>query len=53
MFYQIKKNAKYQININGDKWIKEININVPLPKEIKAKNMDIVLDDKKLKIAIK
>ena len=32
---------------------KEININVPLQKEIKAKNMDNVLDDKKLKVAIK
>ena len=33
--------------------IKEITINVPLPKEIRAKDMDIVWDEKKLKVAIK
>ena len=37
----------------GQMDIKEITINVPLPKEIKAKNMDIVWDEKKLKVAIK
>jgi hypothetical protein len=37
----------------GQMDIKEITINVPLPKEIRAKDMDIKYDDKKLKVAIK
>ena len=37
----------------GQMDIKEITINVPLPKEIRAKDMDIKYDDKKLRVAIK
>ena len=37
----------------GQMDIKEISINVPLPKEIRAKDLDIVWDEKKLKVAIK
>ena len=37
----------------GQMDIKEITINVPIPKEIRAKDMDIVWDEKKLKVAIK
>ena len=33
--------------------IKEISINVPLPKEIRAKDLDIKWDEKKLRVAIK
>ena len=37
----------------GQMDIKEISINVPLPKETRAKDMDIKWDEKKLKVAIK
>ena len=37
----------------GQMDIKEITINVPLPKEIRAKDMDITWDEKKIKVAIK
>ncbi len=37
----------------GQMDIKEISINVPLPKEIRAKDLDIKWDEKKLKVAIK
>lgn len=37
----------------GQMDIKEITINVPLPKEIRAKDMEIKWDSKKLKVAIK
>ena len=37
----------------GQMDIKEITINVPLPKETRAKDMDITWDEKKIKVAIK
>ncbi len=37
----------------GQMDIKEITINVPLPKETRAKDMDISWDEKKIKVAIK
>ena len=37
----------------GQMDIKEISINVPLPKEIRAKDMEVKWDEKKLKVAIK
>lgn len=37
----------------GQMDIKEISINVPLPKEIRAKDLDIKWDEKKLRVAIK